>query len=93
MIPLCLSSRCSAAFFAEERAALHKKREKIRLLQQRKDAGDLDLKDLPEDIPLPLSIGTKVTGRDHRIFLIPCPRFIPHFSSRLIGLSGSEGPA
>ncbi|XP_074659889.1 protein lin-9 homolog [Tubulanus polymorphus] len=57
--------RCSAAFFLEERDLLHKKRKKIRLLQQRK-VGELkldDLKDLPEDIPMPLVIGTKVTAR------------------------------
>ncbi len=54
--------RCSPAFFAEERAVLQQKREKIRALQQRK-AGDVpDLKDLPEEIPMPLVIGTKVTG-------------------------------
>ena len=54
--------RCSAAFFAEERASLQRKREKIRVLQQSNQAPNLDLKDLPEDIPLPLSIGNKVTG-------------------------------
>ena len=56
--------RCSPAFFAEERGALQKRREKIRLLQQRKSADVTDFKDLPEEIPMPLVIGTKVTGID-----------------------------
>ena len=54
--------RCSPAFFAEERAALQRKREKIRLLQQRKIDSITDWKDLPDEIPIPLVIGTKVTG-------------------------------
>ena len=56
-------SRCSSAFFEEERSALKQKRQKIRLLQQRKVAGVSQFKDLPDEIPLPLVIGTKVTGR------------------------------
>nr|XP_006625804.1 PREDICTED: protein lin-9 homolog isoform X1 [Lepisosteus oculatus] len=55
--------RCSAAFFAEERSALKQKRQKIRLLQQRKFTDVSHCKDLPEEIPLPLVIGTKVTAR------------------------------
>ncbi|NXW05385.1 LIN9 protein, partial [Fregetta grallaria] len=54
--------RCSSAFFEEERSALKQKRQKIRLLQQRKVADISQFKDLPEEIPLPLVIGTKVTG-------------------------------
>ena len=42
---------------------LQQRRDKIRALQQRK-GGDLpDLKDLPDEIPMPLVIGTKVTGK------------------------------
>ncbi|XP_051880683.1 protein lin-9 homolog isoform X3 [Pristis pectinata] len=55
--------RCSAAFFAEERSALQHKRQKIRLLQQRKVTELSQYKDLPDEIPLPLVIGTKVTAR------------------------------
>ena len=54
---------CSPAFFYEERAALHMKREKIRLLQQRKVSEVQHLKDMPDEIPMPLVIGTRVTGR------------------------------
>lgn len=56
-------SRCSSAFFEEERSALKQKRQKIRLLQQRKVADVSQFKDLPDEIPLPLVIGTKVTGK------------------------------
>ncbi|KAG5266150.1 hypothetical protein AALO_G00250350 [Alosa alosa] len=59
---LCLKE-CSSGFFAEERSALEQKRQKIRLLQQRKLADLAQCKDLPEEIPLPLVIGTKVTAR------------------------------
>ncbi|GAB6021240.1 Protein lin-9 [Chamberlinius hualienensis] len=58
--------RCSTAFFTEERAALHTKRSKIRLLQQRKVANVSPYKELPTEIPLPLVIGTKVTARLRR---------------------------
>nr|CAG4646912.1 EOG090X03EV [Megafenestra aurita] len=56
--------RCSQAFFNEERGELAKKRQKIRLVQQRKvsDMGSL-CRDLPDLIPMPLVIGTKVTAR------------------------------
>lgn len=55
--------RCSQSFFAEERAELEKKRNKIRALQQRKPADIANYKDLPPEIPLQLVIGTKVTAR------------------------------
>ncbi|CAG5928047.1 unnamed protein product [Menidia menidia] len=55
--------RCSSAFFAEERTALRLKRMKMRLLQQRKLSDVSTCKDLPDEIPLPLIIGTKVTAR------------------------------
>ncbi|XP_054618363.1 protein lin-9 homolog [Dunckerocampus dactyliophorus] len=55
--------RCSSAFFAEERTALRQKRQKMRLLQQRKLSDVSACKDLPDEIPLPLIIGTKVTAR------------------------------
>ncbi|XP_053568770.1 protein lin-9 homolog [Bombina bombina] len=55
--------RCSASFFEEERTALDNKRKKIRLLQQRKVADVSQFKELPEEIPLSLVIGTKVTAR------------------------------
>ncbi|XP_040207279.1 LOW QUALITY PROTEIN: protein lin-9 homolog [Rana temporaria] len=55
--------RCSSAFFEEERSALEQKRQKIRLLQQRKVADVSQFKDLPDEIPLSLVIGTKVTAR------------------------------
>ncbi|XP_043287248.1 protein lin-9 homolog isoform X2 [Venturia canescens] len=55
--------RCSQSFFEEERRELERKRQKIRMLQQRK-AGDMSsFKDLPPEIPLQLVIGTKVTAR------------------------------
>ena len=62
--PLC---RCSSSFFAEERAALQRRRQKVRLLQQRKAAEVTEFKDLPEEIPLPLVIGTRVTGQHCQI--------------------------
>jgi len=54
--------RCSDAFFLEERQMLEEKRQKIRLIQQRKfTENDLvDFKDLPNEIPLSLSIGHRV---------------------------------
>lgn len=55
--------RSSQAFFDEERHELERRRQKIRLLQTRKSA-DLDfVRDLPNEIPLPLPVGTKVTAR------------------------------
>ncbi|XP_020285563.1 protein lin-9 homolog isoform X3 [Pseudomyrmex gracilis] len=55
--------RCSQSFFEEERRELERKRQKIRLLQQRKTADISHFKDLPPEIPLQLVIGTKVTAR------------------------------
>merc|ERR1719319_637754 len=55
--------RCSSSFFSEERAELARKRRKIRLLQQRKVGDSRDFKDLPEDIPMQLTIGSRVTAR------------------------------
>lgn len=55
--------RCSQAFFAEERAELERRRNKIRMLQSRMCADETYVKDLPSEIPLPLSVGTKVTAR------------------------------
>ena len=52
------------AFFDEERGELAKKRQKIRLVQQRKVIDMTSLcRDLPDLIPMPLVIGTKVTAR------------------------------
>ena len=55
--------RCSEAFFNEERAELTRKRKKIRYLQQRKIGDASSYKDLPEDIPMQLTIGSRVTAR------------------------------
>nr|CAG4636038.1 EOG090X03EV [Eubosmina coregoni] len=56
--------RCSQAFFNEERGELAKKRQKIRMVQQRKVIDMASLcRDLPDLIPMPLVIGTKVTAR------------------------------
>ncbi|CAH3194733.1 unnamed protein product, partial [Porites evermanni] len=55
--------RCSPAFFLEERQALEEKRRKIRMLQQRKVSELSRFKDLPDEVPLPLVIGTKVTEK------------------------------
>lgn len=55
--------RCSQAFFTEERAELERRRNKIRMLQSRMCADAAYVKDLPSEIPLPLSVGTKVTAR------------------------------
>ncbi|XP_039278585.1 protein lin-9 homolog [Nilaparvata lugens] len=55
--------RCSQAFFDEERKELERKRTKIRLLQQRKSNDLAGCKELPDEIPLQLVIGSKVTAR------------------------------
>lgn len=52
--------RCSSAFFAEERQALNNRRNKIRHLQQQKVVDINQYRDLPQNIPIPLVIGTKV---------------------------------
>ncbi|XP_015786112.1 protein lin-9 homolog [Tetranychus urticae] len=54
--------RCSEAFFAEERNALNLKRKKIRILQSQKVVDIEQFRDLPENIPLSLVIGAKVTA-------------------------------
>ena len=63
---------CSSAFFAEERALLQKKREKVRLIQQQHKSAEIaDLlredRDLPDEIPMPLVIGMKVTGKNSSV--------------------------
>lgn len=55
--------RCSAKFFEEERMELERKRQKIRLLQSRKAGDHSFVCDLPQEIPVPFTIGTKVTAR------------------------------
>jgi protein lin-9 len=55
--------RCSAKFFEEERIELERKRQKIRLLQSRKTGDASFVCDLPCKIPIPFTIGTKVTAR------------------------------
>lgn len=55
--------RCSAKFFEEERIELERKRQKIRLLQSRKTGDHSFVCDLPSEIPVPFTIGTKVTAR------------------------------
>ncbi|XP_058444550.1 protein lin-9 homolog [Malaya genurostris] len=55
--------RCSAAFFEEERRELERKRQKIRLLQTKRSGDVSFVRDLPKEIPQPLSVGTKVTAR------------------------------
>jgi len=57
--------RCSQAFFDEEREELARRRQKIRMIQQRK-VTDFNYKELPDEIPLQLTIGTKVTARLRR---------------------------
>ncbi|XP_055615601.1 protein lin-9 homolog [Toxorhynchites rutilus septentrionalis] len=55
--------RCSSAFFQEERKELERKRHKIRLLQAKRSGDVSFVRDLPKEIPQPLSVGTKVTAR------------------------------
>lgn len=55
--------RCSSKFFEEERIELERKRQKIRLLQSRKTGDHSFVCDLPSEIPVPFTIGTKVTAR------------------------------
>jgi hypothetical protein len=56
--------RCSSQFFAEERHTLQRQRTKIRLLQRREVVEEdlVHFKDVPEEIPPPLVLGTKVTA-------------------------------
>lgn len=58
--------RCSQSFLAEERALLKNKRQKIRQLQQQKVVDVNYYRDLPEQIPLSLVIGTRVTALLHK---------------------------
>jgi hypothetical protein len=63
--------RCSQAFFAEERAELARRRQRIRTLQQRKqselgEAVGVGLRDLPDSIPMQLTVGARVTARLRR---------------------------
>lgn len=55
--------RCSQTFFDEERRELERRRQKIRLLQTKKAGDPSFVRDLPKEIPMPLSVGTKVTAR------------------------------
>lgn len=55
--------RLSSKFFEEERGQLERNRQKIRLLQSRKIGDFSFVCDLPHEIPVPFSIGTKVTAR------------------------------
>lgn len=55
--------RCSSKFFEEERIELERKRQKIRLLQSRKSGDHSFVCDLPSEIPVPFTVGTKVTAR------------------------------
>ncbi|KAF7492818.1 hypothetical protein SSS_01217 [Sarcoptes scabiei] len=59
--------RCSSAFFQEERATLNTKRNKIRYLQQNKVADLNNYKDLPDNLPQPLVVGSQVSAlsREH----------------------------
>ncbi|XP_050425018.1 protein lin-9 homolog [Adelges cooleyi] len=54
--------RCSQNFFDEEIRELDRRRKKIRLLQQRKARDEGLFKDIPDEIPLQLTVGTKVTA-------------------------------
>ncbi|XP_074600529.1 protein lin-9 homolog [Brevipalpus obovatus] len=54
--------RCSEAFFTEERDALNMKRKKIRSIQQQKVVDIENFRELPDNIPMSLVIGTKVTA-------------------------------
>lgn len=55
--------RLSSKFFEEERLQLERNRQKIRLLQSRKPGDCSFVCDLPNEIPVPFVIGTKVTAR------------------------------
>lgn len=51
------------AFFTQERVMLEKKRNKMRMVQQRKISDLSSCIELPKEIPLQLVIGSKVTAR------------------------------
>lgn len=54
--------RCSLSFFDEERSTLNSKRTKIRYLQQNKVVDLNQYKDLPDNIPQPMVVGTQVVA-------------------------------
>lgn len=55
--------RCSPSFFAEERQSLNAKRDKIRQIQFQQKLDTLqNYHDLPNLIPMPLVIGTRITA-------------------------------
>lgn len=55
--------RCSPSFFAEERQSLNAKRDKIRQIQHQQKVDTLsNYHDLPNLIPMPLVIGTRITA-------------------------------
>lgn len=55
--------RCSPSFFAEERQSLNAKRDKIRQIQHQQKLDTLShFHDLPNLIPMPLVIGTRITA-------------------------------
>ena len=55
--------RCSASFFAQERAELEAKRKKIREIQKGLVTKFDEYRDLPNEIPQTLVVGTAVTGQ------------------------------
>ena len=61
-LPFHSTLRCSASFFAQERAELEAKRKKIREIQKGLVTNFDEYRDLPNDIPQTLVIGTAVTG-------------------------------
>ncbi|KAL1398551.1 hypothetical protein pipiens_008874 [Culex pipiens pipiens] len=69
--------RCSVAFFAEERRELERKRQKIRLLQTKRSGDVSFVRDLPKEIPQPLSVGTKVTAQ-----VTSSPGWVVHWDGR-----------
>lgn len=55
--------RCSPSFFAEERQSLNTKRDKIRQIQHQQKLDTLsNYNDVPNLIPMPLVIGTRITA-------------------------------
>ena len=58
----CYTFRCSASFFAQERAELEAKRKKIREIQKGLVTKFDEYRDLPNEIPQTLVVGTAVTG-------------------------------
>lgn len=55
--------RLSAKFFVEERVTLARKRQMIRQLHQRKPTDFSYRAELPDEVPLQLVVGSKVTAR------------------------------